>query len=268
MKKSAIIACLLIICANTFASVDTVFIYSNVMHRPIKAIVIKPSNYAEKKMFPVVYLLHGAYGNYTDWIKNVPLIEDMANQHQLIIVCPDGSPDSWYVDSPVDSAFQFETHVGIEVPQYIDAHYKTIPDRKHRAITGLSMGGFGALFIALRHSTIFGACGGMSGGYDLTQLKSRYNLVKRLGDTVLHAKYYADLSIASIIEHYPKDSLAIIIDCGVKDHFYKMNKALHEKMLALNIPHDYIERPGGHDWLYWPNAIKYQLLFFDDFFKR
>jgi S-formylglutathione hydrolase FrmB len=215
-----------------------------------------------------VYLLHGAYGRSTDWIKNVPSIQNLANQHQLIIVCPDGSPDSWYVDSPVDSSFRFETHVSTEVPHYIDAHYKTIPDRKHRAIVGLSMGGFGAFFIAFRHSDTFGACGSMSGALDLTQIKKGPGVAMRLGDTLKNIKYYNDWRILSIIEKYPKNPLAITMDCGLQDFLYGMSKALHEKMVQLNISHEYTERPGQHDWFYWANSIKYQMLFFDDFFKQ
>ncbi|MFI5130068.1 MAG: esterase family protein, partial [Chitinophagales bacterium] len=70
------------------------------------------------------------------------------------------------------------------------------------------------------------------------------------------------------VENYPKDSVAIIIDCGTEDFFYGINHALHEKMVKLKIPHDYIERPGKHDWYYWANAVRYQLLFFRNYFDK
>ena len=63
-------------------------------------------------------------------------------------------------------------------------------------------------------------------------------------------------------------SLKLIFDCGVDDFFYDANVRLHNKMLERNIPHEYIERPGKHNWDYWSNAIKYQLLFFNDFFNQ
>ena len=72
----------------------------------------------------------------------------------------------------------------------------------------------------------------------------------------------------NIIEQYPKDSLAIIFDCGIADIFYNDNHALHEKMLRLKIPHDYIERPGKHDWAYWRIAVEYQLLYFSKYFGK
>lgn len=72
----------------------------------------------------------------------------------------------------------------------------------------------------------------------------------------------------NVIENYPKGSLAIIIDCGTEDFFYGINYDLNEKMMKLKIPHDYIERPGKHDWNYWANAVKYQLLFFRTYFDK
>ena len=71
-----------------------------------------------------------------------------------------------------------------------------------------------------------------------------------------------------MIDQYPKDSLAIIIDCGTEDRVLPMNKAVHEKMLKLKIPHDYTERPGEHNWAYWDTSIDYQLLFFRRHFDK
>ena len=96
---------------------------------------------------------------------------------------------------------------------------------------------------------------------------NKYDLAKRIGDTINHKKNWVNYSVISIIEKSPKDSLAIIIDCGINDQFYVDNKKLHEKMIRLKIDHDYIERPGGHTWTYWANSIEYQLLFFIKFFR-
>lgn len=90
----------------------------------------------------------------------------------------------------------------------------------------------------------------------------------RLGDTLKNKMYYNDWSVVNVVEKYPKDSLAIIIDCGTEDFIIQMSKATHDKMAKLKIPHDYIERPGKHDWPYWSNAVKYQLLFFKEYFKK
>ncbi len=269
MRKIQLLLVSTIVYFTAFANVDTVFIFSKAMQKEIKTVVIKPTSYKKKSnTYPVVYLLHGAMGVSTNWIRKVPELQDMANENQFIIVCPDGSVNSWYFDSPIDSTYKYETHVSTEVPEYIDANYRTIPNRNNRAITGLSMGGHGAMFIAFRHAENFSACGSMSGALAVNLITRGYDINKRLGDTIANRKYYNDWSVQKVIETYPKDSLSIIIDCGLQDFIYGMSKATHEKLVQLKIPHDYIERPGKHDWAYWANAVRYQLLYFKEHFKK
>jgi S-formylglutathione hydrolase FrmB len=266
-----LISCLsLLIFNSSFAGkVDTVSIYSNAMHRSYNCVVIIPDSYKKKENFPGIYLLHGHSGAYNNWIKKVPRLKQYADQYQVIIICPDGAYSSWYFDSPVDSTMKFETYISKEVPEYIDAHYKTIKDRLGRAITGLSMGGHGGLFLGFRHSDFFGACGSMSGALVIDYITDpHYEVDKRLGDTLKNRHYYKELSIMHEMEHFRKDSLAIIMDCGTDDFIVQMSREAHKKMLDLKIPHDYIERPGKHDWAYWSNAIQYQLLYFHNFFEQ
>jgi S-formylglutathione hydrolase FrmB len=265
-----IFICLLLFAGHCFAgTVDTVSIYSNSMKKNISCVVIKPDSYKRNKnRYPAVYLLHGFNGNYSNWIKKVATIQQYVDTYQMLIVCPDGAISSWYLDSPVDPAMRYETHVGVEVPEYIDAHYRTIANRNGRAITGLSMGGHGGLFIGLRHSDTFGACGSMSGGVNLAPSYKSYDIAKRVGDTAAASPLLVQYSVSTIIEKQPAQPVSIIIDCGTEDFFYHINQQLHEKMLRLKIPHDYIERPGKHNWQYWANAVQYQLLYFNNYFKQ
>lgn len=108
----------------------------------------------------------------------------------------------------------------------------------------------------------------MSGALVIDLITKGYNMQKLLGDTISNKKNYQDYSIMKEMESYPKDSLAIIIDCGTEDRILEMSRMAHKKMLALNIPHDYTERPGKHDWNYWRTAIEYQLLFFKNYFDK
>ena len=271
MKKIVAIACFFTFPATISHAgmVDSIAIYSQSMKKDIKTVVITPDDYpAALVKYPVVYLLHGYGGNYSNWVTKVPSIIHWADVYHIIIVCPDAAFGSWYFDSPVDSTFRYETFISTEVPNYIDAHYKTIANRKGRAIAGLSMGGHGALFIGFRHADTFGACGSMSGALNITKPYRARDTWKRLGDSITNAHYYRDWSVFNLVEHYPKDSIAIILDCGTNDKLWDMTKTTHEKMLQLNIPHDYIERPGKHEWPYWTTAIKYQLLFFNEFFNK
>lgn len=250
------------------ATVDTVSIYSNSMFKNVRCVVVTPSNYRKSgPAFPVVYLLHGYSGKYSDWARQDPELQKLSDENQLMIVCPDGAFSSWYFDSPIDLTMHYETNVALEIPAYIDSVYHTIKNRKGRAITGLSMGGHGGIFLGFRHADIFGACGSMSGALDVSKITRGYDVEKRLGDTAINRQQYIDWSAINVIEKYPKDSLAIIIDCGTEDFIIDMSRRTHAKMLQLKIPHDYTERPGKHNWEYWREAIKYQLLFFRNFFK-
>lgn len=269
--RSFIILISLLITTSAFAGkVDTIHVASSSMQQTFKAVVITPDSYKKgKKTYPVLYLLHGYDGKYSDWIKKVAELPALADQFQMIIVCPDGHRSSWYFDSPIDSTMKYETYISTEVPAWIDKKYRTINDRKGRAITGLSMGGHGAVFLGLRHQETFGAIGSMSGGFDLYMSRNRYDISKRIGDTVNYRHNWERYSVIRMIEEYKGlNTTGIIIDCGVDDFFYPANKALHEKMVKLKIPHEYIERPGNHSWSYWSNSIRYQLYFFWNYFNE
>ena len=107
----------------------------------------------------------------------------------------------------------------------------------------------------------------MSGGVDFRPFPDSWQIKEKIGDINTNPQEWNNRVIINMIEQCPTDSFSIIIDCGIKDFFFDSNKRLHEKMVQLNIPHDYIERPGKHDWPYWANAIEYQLLFFHKYFE-
>ncbi|UYQ93902.1 esterase family protein [Chitinophaga horti] len=254
--------------AITFAAkVDTVLVESAAMRKPVKCVIIRPHSYQKSRQrLPVVYLLHGYSGNHSDWVKKVPAIKSLADRDSLMIVCPDGGYGSWYFDSPVDSSWRYETFVAKELPAYVDRQYRTIADRKHRAIAGLSMGGHGALFLAIRHQNTFGAAGSMSGGVDIRPFPKNWDIAKRLGDSATHADNWKNYSVATVAEQLKDGDLQLNIDCGVKDFFIGVNRALHQQLLQSGIAHDYTERPGAHNWQYWENAVVYQLTFFKRYF--
>lgn len=250
------------------ASVDTLLTYSASMKKNIKATVILPKQYRNKADFPVLYLLHGAGGGYKDWISKVPEIKDYADQYGILIVCPDGNQSSWYFDSPVDSTYRYETYVSRELVGIIDQKYKTNKSKSARAITGLSMGGHGALYLGIRNQDVFGAIGSMSGGVDVKQFPTGWDLPKRLGTYNEFPQNWKANSVIDLVYLIKAKSLAIIIDCGTEDFFYGVNENLHAELLRQKIPHDYTTRPGGHSWDYWANSIKYHMLFFSDYFKQ
>lgn len=250
------------------ATVDTLLTRSVSMKKEIKAVVIKPDSYASGKRFPVVYLLHGYSGNYSNWIEKVPGIKEDADRYQVLIVCPDGGFGSWYWNSPVDPAFQYETYVAEELVSLIDRQYKTITGAAGRAITGLSMGGHGALYLALKHPEVYGAAGSMSGGVDIRPFPNNWDMAKRLGSYASNKALWEENTVMNLLHLAQPGKPALIIDCGTADFFFEVNERLHQELLYRNIPHDYITRPGSHNWEYWKNAVRFQLLYFYDYFNR
>lgn len=268
-KKIIFTGFLLIAVFNLLAgTVDTVTTFSPSMKKDIRAVVIRPSTYDQHKNYPVLYLLHGYGGNYADWIKKVKALPAYADQFNLIIVCPDGNVGSWYFDSPVDSSWKYETYVSKELVSWVDSHYSTVKDRAGRAITGLSMGGHGALYLAFRHQDVFGAAGSMSGGVDIRPFPLNWDIAKRIGSYKDNPDQWEKNSVINLTHLLVNNGLALIIDCGTGDFFFRVNVNLHEKLLERNINHDFITRPGVHNWDYWDNAITYQLMFMSKYFKK
>lgn len=267
MKKFLLLLAYIWLLSNHLSGqvIDTVYIHSSSMNKDIPNLVILPAGYRQHTdlNYPVVYLLHGHGNRFSSWIERIrPDLDQLASHLDIIIVCPDGA-NSWYWDSPVNPAYRYETYVSQELINHIDSHYRTIKSREGRAITGYSMGGHGGLWLGFRHPDLFGACGSMSGGVDIRPFPDNWDMKKALGSYAQNPQRWDEHTVINQLpvnrEHGP---LAIIIDCGTEDFFYKVNEALHEKLLYYRIPHDYITRPGGHTQPYWNNAIEYQLLFF------
>lgn len=251
------------------ARVDTVRVFSSAMNKEVPNVVILPDTYAsEQNKFPVIYLLHGAFGDFSNWVTQVPEIANMADQYNLIVVCPDGGYTSWYFDSPIDKNMQYETYVAEELTGFIDRSYRTFKRKQGRAISGLSMGGHGALYLAIRHPNTFGAAGSMSGGVDFTPFPEQWDIALRLGPYAENKARWEKNTVFHLVDDLSDPPLKIIFDCGTDDFFIAVNRALHRKLLKQGIPHDYTERPGGHSWAYWSNAVKYQFLFFQEYFLQ
>ncbi|MFB9057353.1 alpha/beta hydrolase [Mariniflexile ostreae] len=255
--------------ATLFASnIDTLVVSSKVMDKAIKNVVITPDSYSKKgPAYSVVYLLHGAGGDHKAWLAKAPEIKQYADMYNVIIVCPDGGKTSWYFDSPIDRTMQYETYISKELVSKIDQSYNTKASKAHRAISGFSMGGHGALFLAFKHPDIWAVAASMSGGVDIRPFPLRWDIAKRLGAYAEHPLNWEGHTVINLVHLLDGKNLKFMFDCGVDDFFYDANLRLHKKLLERNIPHDYIERPGGHTNAYWSNSIKYQMLYFNDFFN-
>jgi putative tributyrin esterase len=263
--------------AATAARVDTVAIPSAAMQKTYRAAVVLPASYAKNKKaaYPVLYLLHGAYGHFADWLAKTPdkmLLHRLSDQYNLIIVTPEGETFSFYLDSPVSKTSQFETYIIQDVIGKIDATYRTVRSNKGRVISGLSMGGHGALYLSGRHPELFAAAGSMSGALDMSsanrkltpeEVKFRQDMFRPiLGDESANPQLYAANSVVYMTDKLRANGLPLIIDCGVDDGLLEINREVHRRLLYSHTPHDYTERPGAHTWEYWENSLPSHVLFF------
>lgn len=280
MKKHFFLVSIVLLLANfTFAAkVDTLQIASKAMNKTYNAAVVTPNSYAKGKTnYPVLYLLHGAYGHFRDWLKSTPnenLVTDLADQYNIIIVMPEGETFSFYIDSPVNKESQFETFITQEVIQKVDATYRTIASKNGRVITGLSMGGHGALYLSSKHPELFCAAGSMSGAVDMNMMLNPDNLERTktlltpiLGAEVLSPDAYKRYAVIDKVDLLKANKMPLIIDCGVDDFLIETNRELHRRLVYNKVPHDYTERPGAHTWEYWDNALPYHMLFFSKILK-
>jgi S-formylglutathione hydrolase FrmB len=246
--------------------IETLDVFSQAMQKNIRSLIVVPSDYktTTAERYKVVYLLHGWSGDFTGWLGDAPHLTSVADDYQFIFVFPDGGYDSWYLDSKVDTSVQYETYITRELIDTIDAKYHTDVSPSGRAICGLSMGGHGALYLALRNQGLFYAAGSICGGVDLRPfLKNDWDLDRILGSPRNQWKNWEDASVVHLVQFIkPESAPKMIIDCGYDDFFLPVNRSLHDQLIKQNIAHEYTERPGTHDSEYWCNALDVQLLFF------
>jgi len=247
---------------------DTVKVWSPSMNKDIDAIVIVPDAALSERgpACPSVYLLHGHNGDFKFWPSIRKDLGQVADRYGFLFVCPDAG-NSWYLDSPLHPEIRYETFCSRELVEWVDAHYRTRADRNFRAISGLSMGGHGALFLAMRHPDVFGSAGSMSGCPDIRVHPNNWNLPDVLGNYADRSTVWDEACVVNQISRIKNGDLALIIDCGEEDFMLPLNQDLHVRLLGAGIGHDFITRPGTHWFTYWQNAIDYQLLFHDKFFR-
>lgn len=269
MKRRVLFALLLaLLCGSRAAAarIDTLSLDSRVLNRPVTVVAVLPDGASEHHPAPLLLLLHGYGGDAFSWLKIKTGLPALVDRTGIALLCPDGG-QSWYMDSPVDTTSRYESFLVGELIPYADAHLPVARDARHRAVAGLSMGGFGAMRLGLLHPDLFGAAGSMSGGLDIRPFPGRWELDRLLGRQSESPENWERMTPINLIPQLdPARTPALIIDCGYDDFIFEVNRAFHRELRRRGIPHDFCVRPGEHELSYWANAIDYQMLFFSKFF--
>lgn len=287
-------------------TVDTITFWSQSLGTHKRALVWLPPSYQAQRSwrYPSVYYLHGMWGSETDWIRQGHLDTTLDSLTanglpEFIVVMPDGD-DAWYTTwnrlpdqaacratfAPRDGDSSAETYC-VPWPHYddyivhdlvsvIDARYRTIPQRAQRAIAGLSMGGYGAISLALRYPELFRAAASHSGvvspvytGARPFDGSPRYatsveELRAKWGDRMwplMAAAFGSDTAAwfareparmaQRLVADKARNIPAIFLDCGTEDGLIDQSRSLRAELVRLGLAPAYAEWPGKHDWAYW-----------------
>jgi S-formylglutathione hydrolase FrmB len=241
------------------AKIERIETLSQAMQKPIGAIVISPER--QDRQMPAIYLLHGFGMTPDSWLEiDKTALTSAADKEKVLIVLVDGGK-SWYLDAPNDKTQRYETYVTKELTAQIEAKYPAIANGKSRAIAGFSMGGHGALFLALKRADMYAAAGVMAGGVDLPPFYQYWDLTKLLGDPKANRQIWIDNSVLYMVDRYDLTNLKIRIDCGRDDFFYASNAALAAKLRDRNASFVFESRNGRHDRAFVKSALGDQLEF-------
>lgn len=240
---------------------------SKLTNREMPYRVILPANYNnsnEKTFYPVVYLLHGLTGHFDNWTDRTKLTQ-YAKKYNYIIVTPEGG-DGWYTDSVSVPADKYESYIIQELIPEVDKKFRTIADREHRIIAGLSMGGYGAIKFGLKYPEKFALVGSFSGALGIVALPSKatttFPSIKNVfGEDESPTRKNND--IFRVVRESATEQIKalpfIYFDCGTEDFLFQSNRDFADLLIEKKIKHEFRQLPGRHDWTYW-NAQVQQFL--------
>jgi enterochelin esterase-like enzyme len=244
------------------------------------AIYLPPDYETSQRSYPVLYLLHGSGDDQSGWIQfgEVKNITDKAIQEgkctAMIIVMPDGNTGQrGYFNSPKGD-WNYEDFFFQEMMPYMEKTYRTRPDKRYRAISGLSMGGGGTFMYALHHPELFSsACplsasvGPISMEEASTRWEKQYPGIPKEDLNTYFTKHSA-LELVKAMPDDQKKAVRWYIDCGDDDFLYEGNCLVHIAMRKKEIPHEFRTRDGGHTWTYWREALPTVLEFVSQSFHQ
>ena len=260
---------------------------SAILKKDVHCTIYLPPDYeTSNRNYPVVYLLHGFSDDNTGWLQfgEVNRYADKAIAEgtipPMIIVMPNAD-SSWYVNS-YDGKENYEDFFIKELMPFVEKTYRTKAEKRYRGITGLSMGGYGTLYLAFKHPDLFVAAAPLSAGIIMdTTLAAMpqggYETVlgkvfgKGVSGNDRLGKLWQDHSILNLAQTMPADSLkkvAYWIDCGDDDFLTIGNCMLHIEFTQRGIPHEFRMRDGAHNWTYWRTGITDALHFIGERFRQ
>ncbi len=216
--------------------------------------------------FPVFYLLHGLSDDHSIWLRRTSIERYVAGV-PIIIVMPT-THRGFYTNGQSPATYRYEDHIINDVVGFVDRTFPTLKTRAGRVIGGLSMGGYGAVKLALKHPDLFCSATSHSGAMygplfkPMSGKKPDQSMEPEFA-TIFGKRYLGgpDDPIA-LAKKCPKNKRpALRIDCGTEDFLIEHNRSFHAQLTKQKFPHEYHEAPGNHNWAYWDTHIQHALAF-------
>ena len=248
-------------------SVESVQFQSKLVNATLPYNVVLPPDYrtSSTTRYPVLYLLHGLTGHYSDWLTKTN-VADYAAQYRMIVVMPEGK-DGWYTDSATVPNDKYESYILKELLPDVEKRYRTIETRFGRGVAGLSMGGYGALKFGLKSPGTFAFAASLSGAlaaasWTEKDLKdpgaARDSVLSVFGPAGSETRKAND--IFEIVRSMTPNRIAglpyLYLDCGTEDRLINDNRQFTALLGEKKIPHEYRELPGDQNWAYWDQQVQ------------
>jgi enterochelin esterase-like enzyme len=261
-------------CEDPLDRIRAVTVQSKILRQRRNALVYLPPGYwRSRKRYPILYLLHGGCGSELDWFlrgrvhTTLDRLIGAGRIQPLVVAMPnDGLYTSgtfytkWY-----DGTADFEKHFLAEIVPAVESGFRIRSDRDHRAIAGLSMGGYGALALSLRHPKTFCAAASLSGITMPASAAVWGRWARRIFGPLKGrgADWRKQRDPRHLVTRRGNRSVALHLNCGDEDFLRQLNRKFHNLLTRVGRPHEYMEFPGGHDWKYWSKHIEEALVFVD-----
>jgi len=219
------------------------------------------SGKADEGEYKCLYLLHGLSDDHSIWLRRTS-IERYATEYGICVVMPYGGR-SFYTD--MKHGAKYETYIAEELPRLMQEFFRISDKRENNFIAGLSMGGYGALKLALKHPERYCAAAGLSSAADIRNIRPEFKdtLVLIFGEEV-HIPDDEDLFCLAEKTNSAAVKPRIYMGVGTEDFLYEGNRQLKEKFEALDYDYTYRESPGVHGWAFWDEYIQYVLAWMFD----
>lgn len=265
MIRKLLLLLLPVMSALSAAAQHTLVIRSDTYPKADTVLYFVPGGYAADGKIPAALLLHGYGGSPRQWMGVAPL-QTLADEYGMMLICPDGFRESWYIDAP-GGGDDFATFMSQSV---IPGIIERLPvDTSLFFVTGLSMGGHGSIQMMLRCPGLFAAVGSMSGVMDLRESAlSKTCLARLLGPKSGSNANWARYSAVDNVQAVKDAGTPIIISCGAQDYLIEANRTFARKCGAMGVDIVYMESPGRHENKYWRITLPEHLRFFRKFVNK